>query len=216
MARAEAGGLPWLRLLWRLFWPERARLATFTLCFAFGVGALFSVGNLLSMVDRALYERARELLGADLSLSATRPLSESLSTLAERSPQLAGQLRGWTREGGRLAETVELASMAAPLTDGGEGTPFLVALKGADQSYPLHGAMTLSPGSQGLGSARCSVRATERTCFPALMSSAGAAIRGVTLGDRLQVGAVDLELVGLIEREPAGGSVARSPSRRGF
>ena len=58
--------LPWLRLLRRLFWPERVRLFTFTLCLALGIGSLFAVGNLLSMVERGLYERARELLGADL------------------------------------------------------------------------------------------------------------------------------------------------------
>ena len=223
-APTEPPPLPWLRLLRRLFWPERVRLFTFTLCLALGIGSLFAVGNLLSMVERGLYERARELLGADLTLSAARPLEGALDELAAAQPQLAEELGRWEADGGSISETIEFASMAAPQARARQrnnvqranaherenaptapiAPPFLVALKGVEAGYPLRGALELSPGSRPL-SAGCSSAPPASPCFPALMSRLGATQRGLGIGDRLVLGRAELELVGLIEREPAGG-----------
>ena len=247
-----APSLKRLSLLKRLFWSERTRLAFFTLSLALGIGSLFAVGNLLKMIERGLYIQARDLLGADLALSAARPIQPLMQKMSREHPDLSLLLQEtlplsteqWTqvigfskpigyesikknhvstseRRSGLFTETIEFASMAQPQrlerpspalvnSDGqplpsSEETPFLVALKGVRSDYPLRGALSTLPADAQLTATPLKTSVQKRPRYAAFLSRAGAEQRNLRLGDRLRVGAIDLELTAFLEREPSGG-----------
>ena len=77
------------RLMVRLYGPWRKRLIFFALCVALGVGALFSVGNLLSVMTEHIGDRARTMLGGDVRISSWQRLD------ATARDHLNGALAEW-------------------------------------------------------------------------------------------------------------------------
>ena len=101
---------------------------------ALGVAGLVSVEGTLTETRDLLYREARDRLGADLTLSAWRPLNDSWST----------KQRDYLSELGDLAQVTELASMGQPIISSGSEPPRLIALKGVDAHYPLRGDLMIS------------------------------------------------------------------------
>ena len=102
-----------------------------------GVGALVSISLFASHVNRAVTREARGLLGGDVEVRASRPLSmagqQILASLADR----------------RIATThvSELVAMAAR-TDAAPGSPHstqIVELKAVEADYPFYGTLRLEP-----------------------------------------------------------------------
>ena len=143
---------------------------------AVGVAAVVAVAGLAGALDAGLRREARQLLAADLSVSAGRPVpAELFETLA-----------AWP--GTRTSQVRELATMAAT----GKGPSRLVELKAVAAGYPFYGTvLTNPPGDlpELLGEDRVVVA-------PGLLASLDLAP-----GDELRLGHARFTVAGVVERE---------------
>jgi putative ABC transport system permease protein len=111
----------------------RGRLVFFTACLAIGVAAVVGVSALVSSIEEGLRQQSRDLLAADLRVSARRPLpEEGLSAFLEARPHRKAAMR-------------ELAAMASRPGGGGETASRLVELKVVEPGYPFFGRLELDP-----------------------------------------------------------------------
>jgi putative ABC transport system permease protein len=116
------------RLLWREMRASPLRLVFFSACLALGVAAVVAVAGLSQALEETIRSRAREILAADVSVSARRPLPEDLEL----------QFRTFDFELTRLREMATLVSSP-------EGRSQLVELKVVEGEYPFYGSLTLEP-----------------------------------------------------------------------
>src|SRR5688500_16706333 len=154
----------------------RARLAFFASCLALGVAAVVAVAGLSTALEDTIRGRAREILAADVSVSARRALPESLARDFER----------WNLEMTRLREMATL--VAAP---GGQSQ--LVELKVVDGEYPFYGSLTLNPAGT------LADRLGPETCAAAPDLLQRLRLR---LGDSVKIGAASFRIDTLVEAEP--------------
>ncbi|HEX8620485.1 MAG TPA: FtsX-like permease family protein [Allosphingosinicella sp.] len=150
-----------------------AGLRLLAVCLFLGVLALAGVGSLSAAIVASLAERGQEILGGDVQLV----VAQREATPDERA--------AFAREG-RVSAITRMRAMASRL-DGEESV--LVELKGVDKAWPLFGTFRAEPGIRPKGGqAAVGAELAERL--------------GVRLGDRIRVGEAELEIKGLIAREP--------------
>ncbi len=179
-------------------WPRLVRLAmremrsgisgfyVFIACVALGVLVITGVGALSDSLRNGLAREGELLLGGDLSFSRVHvPASDS-----ERAKLSAF---------GKVSETATLRTMAR-LPSGEDQT--LVALKGVDKDYPLVGDVSLTDGRV----VSPSVLAGLTTILDPLVLER----LGLKVGDTVQIGEAELEIVGTIKKEPDGLTNRRS------
>lgn len=147
-------------------------------CIALGVAVIAGVGALSDALRSGFESQGRVLLGGDVTLS--RP-----------HRQATPEERLWMASKGQVSETATLRSMARRL-DGNDQA--LVEVKGVDQAYPLVGRLLVSEGA-----APTQALADEHGAIvdPILLERLG-----VKLGDKLQLGRVEIVLRALIGSEP--------------
>jgi putative ABC transport system permease protein len=163
---------------WRL-----AEVRLLIIALALAVAAVSSVGFLVDRFEAALKRDAAQLLGGDLVLSADRRLP------AELIPQAQAF-------GLNVAETVSFPSMAAA----GENS-VLVAAKSVTDAYPLRGALTVQDAEGKQSEVRSGPRPGELWVEEGLLNSLN-----LKLGDRLQLGNLDLPITRMILVEPDRGA----------
>lgn len=147
-------------------------------CVALGVGALVAVGSFADALERTVGRSARSLMGADVEIRSTRPLSDE----AERG------LDALAREGIERMQVLELAAMARA----GESSA-LVELKAVPTGYPFYGRLTTDPDRPLpalIGGRR------------ALVHDALLARLGLRPGDRMRIGEAEFTISGRITGEP--------------
>ncbi len=140
------------------------------------VASVTAVGFFTDRIDQALARQAGELLGGDLKISASRPISREVRALAEAF-------------GLSQVETVEFPSMVMS-----PRTARLASIKAVGPAYPLRGAVLIRT-ADAPGEARAAPRmprSGEVWLEPRLLQQLGLRIGGeVILGDtRLRVTAV--------------------------
>jgi putative ABC transport system permease protein len=151
-------------------------------CVSLGVAALVAVGSFGTSLERAVAGSARALLGADVEIRSTRPLSAP----AERV------LDGLAARGVERQAVLELAGMARA---GAAAAPRvqLVEVKAVSPRYPFYGALVTEPARplpELLGGGRV------------LVHEALLARLGLAVGDRLQLGERELAIAGRVLAEP--------------
>ncbi|MET1110362.1 MAG: ABC transporter permease, partial [Allosphingosinicella sp.] len=162
-----------LRLALRDLRGGLAGLRLLAICLFLGVLALAGVGSLSAAIVASLAERGQEILGGDVQLVVAQ---------REAGPQ---ELAAFSREG-RISHITRMRAMAARL-DGAESV--LVELKGVDEAWPLYGAFRSEPSARpGAGQVAIGPELADRL--------------GVRAGDRIRIGAAELEIAGLIRQEP--------------
>ena len=169
--------------LLRLAWREIRNHAAFSLFFAtnlaLGFAGFVALDAFEASVTRALGERSRAYLGADIGVSASRPLTPAESRALD---QAAGGEAG-------LAHAVVLFSMAGT----GERAR-LVELRAIDAAYPLYGAIELEPGGDP---ARDELRDGPGAWIdPPLLAQLGLAV-----GDPLRIGQQAFRVQGVVARD---------------
>jgi putative ABC transport system permease protein len=167
----------------------------FFACIAIGVGALVGVSLFGTNVDRAVTKEARGLLGGDLEIRLTHPLS------------LAGQavLRSLDERGMAFTHVSELVAMAARTTHGSSVTQStqIVELKAVESTYPLYGAIRLDPAQ----SLDVLLYPNERicggdACFGAVVQESLLIRMGLSVGDQLRIGQAMFLITGIVRTEP--------------
>jgi putative ABC transport system permease protein len=150
-------------------------------CLVIGVGAIAGIGSLAASLGAGIKDNARELLGGDVEARiAYRPADPEQHQLLADS--------------GRLSQTVSMRAMARA-TNGDRLS--LIELKAVDATYPLYGAVGLSP-PQPLGAVLAEVHGS----FSAAVDPALLGRLGVKIGDAIKIGEAVVQVRAVIEREP--------------
>ena len=171
-----------LRQLWRDLRAGELRLLMLSVALA--VAALTAVGFLSDRLQSALWRDARQLLGGDAVLVSDKPAPESLIQEAVRR--------------GLVTNTqVLFPTMARAPLPGGESR--LVALKAVAPGYPLRGQLQVQRTGDA---AQDSIPAIGQVWVdPQLLDALE-----LRPGDLLALGALQLRIGGVIEREPDRGA----------
>ncbi len=110
---------------WKKFW-RLAEMRLLFLALLVAVVAVTSVGFFTDRADRAMSQQATTMLGGDMVVVSTRPISDAFLQEAEK-------------RGLRTAETISFPSMVSV------GEKFQLAqIKAVSLAYPLHGAIEIS------------------------------------------------------------------------
>jgi putative ABC transport system permease protein len=112
----------------------RGRMLYFTACLAIGVAAVVGTAALGQVVEDGFRSKSREILGADLTVDARRPLPPELDDEMARVP------------GVERSDTLETATMASRPADGDVAAQSKLGLLYAVEGrYPLYGELVTDP-----------------------------------------------------------------------
>ncbi len=166
------------RMAWREMRGAHRHFAYFLACITVGVAALVGVQSFADSLTLAVARSAKSLLGADVEIRASQPLS----------PDSAAVVAGLTRQGIAVMRARELVAMA----QAGAGA-LLVELKAVEPGYPFYGRLVTDP-DRPLASLVGHGRALVHASLLARL--------GLTLGGRVRIGDLDFTISGLITQEP--------------
>jgi putative ABC transport system permease protein len=168
-----------LYLAWRETRGSGRHVLLFLGCVGVGVTALVAVATVAGSFERAIGRSARALLGADVEIRGTQPLS----------PPALAHLAGLEQGGVRVTRVNELNAMARDAA----GRTTLVELKAVARGYPFYGRLVTEPDrplEALLGDGRVLVDEALRGRL------------GLAVGARLSIGAADFTVSGVIRSEP--------------
>lgn len=171
---------PLAALAWRESRFARRRLLLFLSSIALGVAALVATQSFAANLAAGVREEAKAIVGADLSLSATRAFGEGTEALLD-------SLRG---AGVPVARVTSFASMAQVERTGGAR---LAQVRAVEPGFPFYGEIVTRPAGQWprLEEARFAL------AEPSLLTALDARV-----GDRVRLGEATFTLIGVLERIP--------------
>jgi putative ABC transport system permease protein len=182
---------------WRTAWwlaRSETRRARSTLVFcvlsiALGVLAITSIRTLTNGMRSSIDGQAQRLMGADLMLEGSEPLTGGAA--AELDHELIAR-------GARSTSSVRFYSMlAAPAIGAAAKSTQLVRIRAVGDGFPLYGGIDTLPGG----------RFSELGARPSILLDPSVARRlGVAPGARVRLGQLELEVLGEFVKVP--GSVA--------
>nr|WP_245563734.1 FtsX-like permease family protein [Spirosoma luteum] len=176
----------WLfRMAWRDSRRSRQRLLLFMSAIVLGIAALVAINSFGDNLARSIDEQARELLGADLTLSWTRAPSA-------KTQQLLKTL------GRDRAYEVSFASLVSTPKNGGVR---LAQVKGLQGNFPFYGTWEVQPAS----AVQTFRQATSRV---ALVDDALLIQMGTQPGDSVRVGNLSFLIVGRVTKTPGQAAIA--------
>lgn len=181
-----------MKMAWRETRAAWRHFIYFLVCIAVGVGALVGISLFGANVERAVTQEARGLLGGDLEIRLTRPISPegqaTIDSLAQRDIDAT-----------HVSELVAMAAQAGRPPGQGQPTQ-IIELKAVEPEYPFYGALRLEP-PEGLATL-LEARSCPSPCFGAVVQEALLIRMGLTLGDRLRIGQGQFEITGIVRTEP--------------
>ncbi|APX94910.1 ABC transporter permease [Halomonas sp. 1513] len=145
---------------------------------ALAVAASTMIGFFLDRLERGLERQAGQLLGGDLALEQGRPFDDALRQLLEENDLTVSEQIG-------MVSMVSVDDAFQP-----------ASLKVVDDRYPLYGEVHLDAG-EGVEQVAHGPSPGEAWLAPRL-----AQLLDVAPGDSVRVGDVELQVSGLVEREP--------------
>jgi putative ABC transport system permease protein len=171
------------RFVFRLAWRETRgawrHFGYFFACITLGVSALVGVGSFADSLERTVARSAKSLMGGDVEIRSTQPLSGDAATLVPS-------------RGAGGVETTRVRELVAMAQAGARDTQ-IVELKAVEPGYPFYGALVTDPARP----------------LPALIGAGRALVHesllarlGLRVGDRLRVGTADFTISGVILKEP--------------
>jgi putative ABC transport system permease protein len=168
-----------LDLAWRDLRASGRRLWIFVACLVLGVSLVAAGGGLYRQVADALRDDARLIFGGDVEIEAPAPLpADALAWMAQR---------------GTVSRVIELRTMLR--TESGRAQ--LIELLSADDAYPLYGSVALQPA----GTLADTLQASNGQWGAAIDASLATRL-GLKIGDRIDIGDLNLTVRALIVRQP--------------
>ncbi len=178
--------LSWLfKMAWRDSRRSRQRLLLFMSAIVLGIAALVAINSFGDNLARSIDGQARELLGADLTLSWNR-------TPGKRTQQLLKTI------GQNRAYEVSFPSLVSIPRTGGVR---LAQVKGLEGGFPYYGEWEVEPRS-AVASFR---RAGQRV---ALVDDALLVQLGAQVGDSVRLGELAFLIAGRVEKTPGQAAIA--------
>lgn len=184
-----------LHMAWRETRGAWRHFLYFFICIAIGVSALVGVSLFAAHVEDAVSKQAKALLGGDLEIRSSHPLSAESRAVLQELDQY-GIIRTHVSELIAMAARTTQGAMAAHATQ-------IVELKAVEPGYPLYGALNIEP-SDPLDHLLHPDRARCGTdpCHGAVVQEALLLRMGVAVGDRVKIGTIEFLITGLVRTEP--------------
>jgi len=184
-----------LKMAWRETRAAWRHFIYFLICIAVGVGALVGVSLFGTNVERAVTKEARGLLGGDLEIRLTRPISLKgqaiMKSLSDRAIATT-----------HVSELVAMAARAEQSPLGGQATQ-IVELKAVEPEYPLYGTLRLEPNNDLTDLLRSDTRwCPGHTCFGVVVQESLLIRMRLAVGDRLKIGQGLFVITGVVQTEP--------------
>jgi putative ABC transport system permease protein len=182
----------------------------FFVCIALGVGALVGIALFSSNVERAVTREARGLMGGDIEIRLSRPMSGKGETV----------LRSLTERGISVLHVSELAGMAAVASGKPALQTQIVELKAVEPGYPFYGNLQVEPARplmELLSSSACptphasssgsSARSPQSSalsmlCHGAVVQQSLLIRLGLSIGAQFKVGEAIFTITGILRKEP--------------
>lgn len=179
MSRPSTGpSWKWVLLMsWRDSRRNRLKLILFVLSIVFGLAALVAIRGFRSNVQDAIQSQSKELLGADVEFRSNKPYPEEVETFIAAM-------------GGARVDEVRLSTMALFESNGGTR---LVQLRAFESAFPFYGAPKTRPDNL--------MPRFHQGRFVLLEESLLHQF-SVTPGDRVKLGEVYFEVLGVVDRIP--------------
>ena len=184
------------RFMFSMAWRETRgawrHFVYFLVCIAVGVSGLVGVSLFATHVDDAVSRQAKALLGGDLEVRSSHPLTEESRAIVD----------SLHRQAVDTTHVTELVAMAArPDLVGGGYTTQIVELKAVDPGYPLYGVLKVEPALPLERLLNPDSTACGR-CQGVLVQEALLLRMGIQVGDRLKLGRAEFLITGLVRTEP--------------
>ena len=182
------------KMAWRETRSAWRHFVYFLVCIAIGVGALTGVSLFGTEVEKTVNTEARSLLGGDLEIRFSRPIS----------PQGQAVLDSLSARGISLTHVSELIAMAARTDSSTSGQPTqIVELKAVEPTYPLFGTVRVEP-RHDLAEllSRQAGRCQDRPSFGVVVQESLLIKMGLQIGDCLKIGQGLFGITGVVRTEP--------------
>lgn len=166
---------------WRDLRASGRYLWVFWACLMLGVTLIAGSGGMFRQVSDGLLADTRALFGGDLEVETRAPLP--------------GEVHSWMRGRGEVSLLIELRTMMLA-----GGRPQLVELQSVDEHYPLYGEVELGPAMPVAEAV-----AERGGTFGAALDPVLASRLNLGIGERVEIGALSLQVRALIERQPDRG-----------
>jgi putative ABC transport system permease protein len=166
-------------LAWRDLRASGRHLWIFCACLVLGVALVAAGGGLYRQVADAMRTDARLLFGGDVEVEDTAPL--------------APDALAWMDERGEVSRLVELRTMLRT----GDGRSQLIELQSADARYPLYGTVELAPAGD-----LATALGEREGAWGAAIDGALAQRLGLVVGDRVEVGNLNMVVRAIVLRQP--------------
>lgn len=181
-------------MAWRETRASWRHFLYFLICIAIGVGALTGVSLFGRDVEQTINKEARSLLGGDLEIRLSRPISPSgqsvLDSLGQRGVALT-----------HVSELIAMATGAEPAL--GSQPTQIIELKAVEPQYPLYGTVRLEPaGDITTSLSRQPTGCPNSSCFGVVVQDSLLIKLGLTVGDRLKIGQGQFVITGVLKTEP--------------
>ena len=186
------------RFAWRDLRGGLRGFGVFIACIALGVLAIAGVGSVAASLTEGIGKAGRVILGGDLALSLIQREADDTERAfldAHGTVSVAASLRAMARPVALSADTSRLVAT-------------LVEVKAVDDRYPLFGTLTTDPPLP-----LAALLAQNNGAFGAAADPLLLTRLGLHAGDRIKVGAVELELRAAIAGEPdkLAGAISLGP-----
>jgi putative ABC transport system permease protein len=183
------------KMAWRETRASWRHFLYFLVCIAVGVGALVGVSLFGTNVEQAVTKEARGLLGGDLEVRLSRPISPRgqavLDSLADRGIAAT-----------HVSELVAMASRVGRFPIMGQATQ-IIELKAVESQYPFYGTLRLEPHGTLADLLRSDPQWCQgQTCFGVVVQESLLIRMGLAVGDRLKIGQGQFRITGILRTEP--------------
>lgn len=170
-------------MAWRDSRRNRSRLFLFISSVVLGIAALVATLSFGHNLRTAIDDQAKELVGADLMIGSSQPLSPAVQALPDSVAN-------------RKSEQCSFASMVYFVKS---GSSRLVQVRALDGDYPFYGSFGTEP-----------VRAEQswRTGRQALVDKALMLQYGAQVGDSIRVGELSFAIAGALEKAPGSNEIS--------
>lgn len=156
------------------------------------------VGLFAENVEGIIHQDAGSLLGGDLEIRSSRPLSPKVETVLNSLPT-RGITMTHVRELVAMAATVEKDPQAQ---EKGTSTQ-LVELKVVEPTYPLYGQVESDPSGHLQNALNLQDDACPHSpCFGALAQESLLISLGVQVGNQIKIGQEVFSITGILQKEP--------------
>src|SRR5476651_2487298 len=167
-----------LKMAWRDSRMSRRRLALVSLSVVLGIAALVGIASLGDNLKRAVEDQTKSLLGADLTVTSSRPLPEA--TMAY-----------FRSLGGEMAHEVSFGSTVSFPTRG--NTRWRGQVRALEGNFPFYGELVTEPAG---------AMKQLPTGNYAVVEDSLLAQFGVQIGDEVKVGKATLKVAGALKKIP--------------